>query len=238
MADSGDGASGWPGFIGQLNKTFMLVRDLFGYALPGGLFLAIGRISGRYNLQQLKTLLLPYTLPAWAAFVAVIAVCYATGALMAATVYMPIGLAKYVIWMYDRHARHVAEPREGSVRDWLVHNPTEVTARTLELRLQHQDLLDTLDRRETLNVMAGSMAAALLTGWYVFCYAHWSLSRLLFWGGIVTLIQFLTGLSHLRRVLKAASLAHVAAPKSDQNFAKLLADLIAAATAALNKSAH
>ncbi len=238
MADSSDSVSSWPGFVGQLNKTFMLVRDAFGYALPGGVFLTIGLICQSYNLSELKSLLSPYTLPSWAAFIAVVAACYTAGALMAATAYMPIGVAKYIVWMLDRHVQHVDKPTEGSLRDWLINNPTEVTSEILQIRVQHVEILNTLDRRETLNLMAGSMAAALLTGWYVFCYAHWSLSRILVWGGLITVLQFLTGLSHLRRVAKAVRSANLAAPTPDPNLPKLLGDLITAATAVLNKLAR
>ena len=327
MADTNSSTSSWPGFLAQINTTFNLVRDAFGYALPGAVFLAIGLIGGSYSLCQLQCLLSPYKLPAWAAFIAVIAASYAVGNVMAATVYMPFGVAKYVVWMIDRHwgCRDVInntdnaamiEPAvtiaanetkrvrasqtrnlpqgitvtanwfgrrrvyrkitnatneqktivpalmvaphqtlrvtarqarrlpqgvavvpltenswpEGSWRDWLITNPTEVTAKTLQIRFQYRDLLNTLDRRETLNVMGGSMAAALLSGYFVFCRWHWDFSKIILWGGLIALIQFVTGMSHLRRVLKAVLLANVTPPPPDPNFPQLLSQLLTALT--------
>jgi hypothetical protein len=247
MPDASDsGASSWPGFIAQLNKTFMLVRDAFGYALPGAVFLAIGLVSGRYSLCEVQCLLLPYHVPAWAGFLGAIAASYAAGSLMAATIYMPIGVAKYLIWLWN-DLWPIPEDEAPSTElgmfwrwfrlralNWLIYNPTEVTPKILEIRAQQGTLLDTLDRRETLNVMSGSMAAALLAGWYVFYHAQWNFSQIALWGGVVAVMQFLTGLSHLRRVGKAVVEAKVDKPEST-DFNKLFADLMTAATAWMNK---
>lgn len=285
MAQSSDSVGSWPGFVAQLNTTFNIVRDALGYTLPGAVFLAIGLLCKSYSLCQVKCLLSPYTLPPWAAFIAVIAACYAAGNVMAATIYMIPSLAKYIVWMIDRHhpsdirdhrvtnttaaaidnfagqniaagatvrvtarqARNLPQglvvtgidlPGEATWRDWLVSNPTEVTARTLEIRVQHPELLNTLDRRETLNVMGGSMAAALLAGYCVFCRWHWQFSNIILCGGFITLVQFLTGLSHLRRVLRAVYFANVTPPKPDPDFPKLAEDLITALTAVLEKAAR
>lgn len=232
MADSNDSVSTWPGFVGQLNKTFMLVRDAFGYALPGGVFLAIGLISGRFTLAHVQRLLLPYHMPVWMAFVAIVATCYAVGGIMAATAYMPFMLAKYAVWMWDRHWPEHRAHHSGSTKtlrtwlsDWLAEHPTEVTGEILKIHLQHHEFTDVLDRRETLTILAGSMAAALLAGWYVFCCAQWTLRQ----RGIITLIQFLTGLPHLRRVAIAVRDANEAPPKQAQDFPQLLAELVKAA---------
>ncbi len=69
--------------------------------------------------------------------------------------------------------------------------------------MRRPKLLDTLDRRETLCLLAGSMTGALLGGCYVFYYSNWSFARMIFWAGVLTGIQFLTGLPHLRRVTSA-----------------------------------
>jgi hypothetical protein len=279
MADSTDSTSSWPSLVAQINTTFNLVRDAFGYTLPGAVFLAIGIISGSYSLCRLSCLLQPYTLPPWAAFILVVAACYAAGSVMAAMIYMPFGVLKYIVWMVDRHLpcyvidtsknsvtvdgrtvpvgrkirvtanrarRHPAVAivalndggwPEGSWRDWLLSNPTEVSAKTLEIRMAHRDLFNTLDRRETLNVMAGSMAAALIAGYLVFHSWRWDGFQIIKWGGILELIQFLTGLSHIRRVLKAVHMSKIPDPKPTPDFPQLLNDLIDATTKALNKFA-
>lgn len=237
------GASTWPALVDQINQTFNLVRDVFGYALPGGVFLAVGVISGRFTLVQVQALLSPYHLPPWAAFIAVVAACYPVGTVMAAAAYMPFMLAKTAVWLLDivskpdppGHARR-------ALTKWLTTHPTEVTAEILQIRTNRPKILDTLDRRETLALLAGSLTTALLGGWYVFCCAQWGFGKIIFWAGVIALIQFLTGLGHLRRVAKATYGANDAlsekekeSTKSDPDFPRLLGELIEAATAALNR---
>lgn len=324
MADSGDGASNWPVLVGQINSTFMLIRDAFGYALPGAVFLTIGVIAkngcetcGGFTLKQLGDAI-PFEIPAWGGLLATLAASYAAGNVMAAIVYMPNSLIKYIVWLLDRRYLRceatnssekdnvkvgrtkvgkgkteqvvltakqaksppsgveikrrvtnsttgiikvgtttveagatmsvlfdeslslppgvvIEDPPEGSWRDWLFSNPTEVTAKILAIRLKNRDLLSTLDRRETLNVMGGSMAAALLTGYFVFYVGNWGFSKIILWGGVIGLVQFLTGLSHLRRVLKAVRLANVPDPPPDPNLSRLLTEVAAASSAALKK---
>jgi hypothetical protein len=83
MADSGDSTSSWPGLVGQVNSAFMLIRDVFGYALPGAVFLTIGVIAksgcsdcGGFMLQHVKGAA-PFALPAGVGFLGVVAAGYA-----------------------------------------------------------------------------------------------------------------------------------------------------------------
>jgi hypothetical protein len=329
MADSADNASGWPGLLGQLNRTFDLLRDIFGYALPGFVFLAIGVIAknsgtgqhGGFSLTELQAIVckFPLHIPVWALFLGFIAACYASGSVLAATIYLPLSLLKYSVWMISRRvghrdvinttahevaignhrlsagshmqvtareARHLPDgvmlcsrvlnttatdlvlgrikvaagrselvpmeqsvnlpagvvlhdpsPAEATWRDWLVNNPTEVSPKTLEIRLSHRDLLNTLDRRETLNVMGGSLAAAFLIGYYIFYSRQWGFEKVILWGGWIAAIQFLTGLSHLRRVLHAVHLAKVSEPAAHPDFSKLTGKLVEAVTAVFEKHA-
>jgi hypothetical protein len=233
-------ASTWPALVDQINQTFNLVRDVFGYALPGGVFLAVGRISGQFTLVQIQSLLSPYHLPPWAAFVAVLAACYPVGTVMAAAAYMPFMLTKTAVWMWDIVHKPPAKGVQAALTKWLTSHPTEVTPQILLIRTHHPKLLDTLDRRETLALLAGSLTTALLGGWYVFCCAKWGFGKIIFWAGVITLIQFLTGLGHLRRVAKATCeandvLATEAKVSPNGHDSSQLDDLIKAATAALNK---
>jgi hypothetical protein len=215
-----DSVGSWPGLVDQINKTFNLVRDVFGYALPGGAFLAIGLISGRFTLLQVQALLSPYQLPAWLAFIAIVAACYPVGGVLAAMAYMPFMLTKTAVWIWDiiRPAKTIDQHTSKGERiwrklrenltQWLATHPTEVTDEILQIRMKRPKLLDTLDRRETLTLLAASMTTALLGGWYVFYCAHWGFYKIIVCAGIITLIQFLTGLGHLRRVAQATCTAN------------------------------
>jgi hypothetical protein len=285
MADSSsDGSVGsWPGLFDQINKTFNLVRDAFGYALPGGAFLGIGLLSGQFNLWQVRNLLAPYQLPAWAAFLAIVAICYPVGTVMAALAYMPFMLVKNGYWIWKRHwatpvpapaatqapeiqghiehhdrtgrvdisedfivrppaAPDPADPPDGSWAAWLLYHPTEVAPRTMEIRCQTPKLLDTLDRRETLTLLAASMSSAFFYGWVAFFWLQLHFRTMIVLAAIATYIQFLTGLPHLRRVTQATyaadkTISKKAAKDSTESpdFSQLMGALIQAATDALKK---
>jgi hypothetical protein len=232
MADSPDTVGSWPGLVAQLNKTFMLIRDVFGYALPGAVFLAIGLISKRFSLIDLQNLLHPYQPPAWVVFLLLIGACYAVGDVLASTAYMPIALLKRWQWRTNS---------SSTQKQLLKENPTEVNGELLEIRRQHPEFFLESDRRETLMLLGGSMAAALLGGYVAFYFLKLSSGALFATAGVIMLIQFSTGPSHLRRVQAAIREANTGATaatsKTPPDFPQLLADLITATTKALKKYA-
>lgn len=265
MAESSDNAGSWPGLVSQINSTFNLLRDLFGYALPGGVFLAIGVLSGRYSLSDLDNLLSPYHPPAWAFVALVFGACYIVGDILAAIAYMPNSVLKWIAWEAGK-LRDVVRDWEGLknwpklrgvirflgnrpalwLGTWLEQNPTEVSAELLRIRSTRKELFLMPDRRETLTILAGSTSAALLGGWYVFVHKQWDAGTICFWAGIIVVLQFATGMSHLRRVAaavraadsKLAEAEKVVPPTPDFNqpladFVKATTDLVAAAKKAI-----
>jgi len=138
MADStsDDSVSSWPGFVGQLNQSFNLIRDVFGYALPGAAFLAIGVIAKSFSLAQVQGLLAPYQMPPWMAFIVIIAGCYLVGDVLASVSYSPFMVFKYLLWMYDRRHPQPAPPptktnvREHMAREHIVREHIERRERT------------------------------------------------------------------------------------------------------------
>jgi hypothetical protein len=220
----------------------MLVRDAFGYALPGGIFLGIGLISGRFTMHDVSSLLSPYQVPAWMAFLGIVIICYAVGGVMAAVMYSPFMLVKFVVWFWDRHwpEKYSSPARRHKTfhtlcTEWLGDHPTEVSKKSLEIRIKQPKLIDTLDRRETLNLLSASLTGSLLAGWFVFCKAKWGFSTILGYAALFAALQFVTGLPHLRRVAKSTCDAFDELDKKDaeepDDFAKSLRDLIKAAQA-------
>jgi hypothetical protein len=206
MADSSDSSSSWPGFLAELNRTFGLIRDVFGYALPGAVFLAIGVMArkaglGGFSLAEVKACI-PFHVPAWLCFLGLLAACYATGDVMAAIAYMPNGVIKWLQWRRANDACKTVLDRNTAL-DHLKDNPTEVTADLLEIRLRQPEFFISLDRRETLVLMSGSMLVAVLGGWLVFYIGKLHAMIVLPIAGGVLLVQFMTGLPHLRRVRAA-----------------------------------
>lgn len=200
MASDESNAS-WAGVVNELITSFNLLRDVFGYALPGAVFLGIGLISGNLNAwlpghQDASQLLKNYPVPAWAAAIAVVALCYAVGHILATIAYLRIDLWKALLaWL---------APRNKWARETLENYPTEVNAEEEYWHWRYPELFNPAERRETMALLSFSLAAALLLGWLVFCKLHASLSCTILGAGILVLMDTLTSMNHLKRVRKAA----------------------------------
>src|SRR2546426_9085380 len=125
MANSTDSVSSWPGLLSQLNKTFLLIRDLFGYALPGGVFLAVGVISKRFTLVEVQNLLNWYHPPIWALLIILIATCYVVGDILATITYLPIAIRKWWQWHKLKMKKHLYPLRDASAQSSAVEPEAE-----------------------------------------------------------------------------------------------------------------
>jgi hypothetical protein len=195
MAGSGDSGSTWADVVKSLMDTFQLLRDIFGYALPGLVFAGIGVASGRIELQRVHDLFKPYDPPMWVLAGLGIAACYVTGHLLACIAYFHID-------MWKLHKRNDAE--------YLRNHPTEVNAEDLYWRHFYPELFHDMDRRETMALLMYSTTAAMVIGWIVFCWLTPTLCQTIIGISVVVFIDGLTTMSHLRRTRAAI---HEAGPK-------------------------
>lgn len=158
MAKSGDSDGGnsgsWPGFLSELTKNFLILRDIFGYALPGAVFLAIGLLCRRFSLHDVQYFLQPYTIPMWLALVLALGACYTTGHLMSQVAYF---FFNRWAWPFGKAAND-PKTRQSSVDPVLI-----------ALRESHPALLTELDRQTVMTQLRGSAGAAMLLG-FVFFY--------------------------------------------------------------------
>jgi hypothetical protein len=190
----------WAGVVAELIRSFLILRDIFGYALPGAMFLGIGVLRGRIRLQSLQDLSQPYHPPIWVAVVLLVGACYVVGQVLATVAYLP-----FDIWKWWVSRRKPTDP-------WLVDHPTEVNAEILGIRRQYPEFFVELDRRETITILTASMMVAFLGGVIVFCWGKLGLCTTLVIGGLLLLVDFSTAIPHLRRVRKAVRDAAKAVP--------------------------
>ena len=188
MAGSGDSNAGWADIVETLLKTFQLLRDIFGYALPGLVFAGIGVASGRIPLQKIHDLFKPYDPPMWILAGLGIAGCYVIGHLLACIAYLRIDVWKF----YHRHNKALLEK-----------HPTEVNPDDLYWRHFYPELFYDLDRRETMALLMYSTLAAMVLGWLVFCMLHLTFCWTIILISAFVFADGLTTMSHLRRTREA-----------------------------------
>ncbi len=221
MAEESESGGGWAGVVNELIKTFLIIRDVFGYALPGAAFLGIGLFSDKIQASAIASRVGSFPVPVWLGAIILLGVCYLVGLILASAAYLFSDVAKWVIWMLYR-AELANEGHNGlhSASRWFRENPTEVSNDLLALRENHPKLLATLDRRETGMLSIGSLCVALLGGFVVFHCPGLDLWTALLIGGILLLIDFITAFSRLRRLrtetlLAGKALKHQAKPSPD-----------------------
>jgi hypothetical protein len=226
MANSGDSGATWADIVKSLMDTFQLLRDIFGYALPGLVFAGIGVASGRIQLQHIENLFLPYHPPNWALVGLGVAACYVMGHLLASIAYLPIDIHKWI---------------RRNNQDWLDAHPTEVCATDLKWRHFYPELFHDMDRRETMGLLMYSTLTAMLAGYIVFYWLVLSLpATLLVISGFV-FVDGLTLMQHLSRVRKAVQKAGKEIQKYEEDHAakgdvkKMLGDSLQAAVDVVRK---
>jgi len=230
MAGSGDSGATWADIVKSLMDTFQLLRDIFGYALPGLVFVGIGIASGRIQLQRVHDLMKPYDPPMWMLAGLAIAACYIIGHLLASIAYLPIDIHKlYHAWRKDQ--------------TWLDNHPTEICADDLKWRHFYPELLHDLDRRETMGLLMYSTLAAMVLGWTVFYWLALPLRTTIILISIFVFVDGLTLMPHLSRVRTAIHKAgpeiqkHEEAHEAGSEAKKLVGDALQTAADSVKKPA-
>lgn len=189
MAAASDSSKSWSDVVHELISSFLLLRDIFGYALPGAVFLGIGVLSGRLRLKDLHELLSAYQPPTWVVIAASIAACYVVGHVLASIAYLRIDIYKVILKLL----------KSESLKDY----PTEVNADDLYYRHYYADLFQDKERRETLSLFTFATMTGLLLGFVVFCWLELSFKAAIGLAGLFLFADSLTTMGHLKRVRTA-----------------------------------
>ena len=152
MAKDSGSTDSWPGFLAELTKSFLILRDIFGYALPGTVFLLVGVLAKKLPLFALRGLLETYKFPIWLAVAAGIAVCYTIGHVMAAVAYIP-----YNTWRRKN--------RERTDKEWEM---IAKSAAMIDIRGRHPELLTEFERQNIMTQLRGSTGTAMIFAYLAF----------------------------------------------------------------------
>lgn len=166
----------------------LLIRNFFLYAIPGGLFFAIGLVAQRITLARVNAFVVPYHPPTWALAFLAAAACYLAGHLLFAIISLRGEVWQLVHW--------------GDA-EWLAKYPAQVTARDLVLRHYFPDLFREADRQEASVRFAFSSVAALLIGWLVFLEFQPRFADLIIGTAVVIFVATLTWITQLGRIRAA-----------------------------------
>jgi hypothetical protein len=160
--DKGGGAATWPAFLSELTKNFLILRDIFGYVLPGLIVLVIGLIWKSPFLDQVRLRVEDFDFPMWLQVLVGLVICYTIGHVMAALAYF-----RYNKWMH----RYV-HPRKYLFAKQKLAEEITYSARLIQVRGRHPELVIEFERQSTMTQLRGTTGVAMIIGFFVFC-AHW-----------------------------------------------------------------
>ncbi len=169
-------------------EACLLIRNIFLYAIPGGLFFALGLLSRRITLAQVNASLAPYHPPTFALALLLLAACYLAGHLLWAIVSLRTEFWQLVHW---------------NNREWLAKYPAQVTARDLVARHYFPDLFREMERREASARFVFSCIAALLIGWLIFLEFQPPFADVIIGAAILIFIATLTWVTQMGRIRSA-----------------------------------
>jgi hypothetical protein len=238
MANSNGGnanADSWPGFLSELTKSFLILRDIFGYAIPGAVFLSIGVLCRRFSLNDVQYFLRPYQdkIPAWLIAILAVGACYTIGHLMAQIAFFPTNTWG-VPWVRKTSTTAVENAAQN-------HDGPDL----FNLREDHPVLLTEYDRQGVMTQLRGATGAAMLVGYLIFdVFSTPSIGVMAGFSGVFLLLVFwFSALPHMRQLANHTSAAGKVAMEADKKqpaagsaqLKQLLEALLAAAQEALKK---
>jgi len=174
VAKSGNGggdSNSWPGFLSELSKGFLILRDIFGYAFPGAVFLAIGALNKDFSLQNFHDKFLSL-LPTWIVVTVGLAACYAIGHVLSAIAYFFFNTWKWPLGQ-GKHTSAKQPSKSG---------PTLSSPELILARERHPELMAEAERQSVMTQLRGSTGVAMVLGPLVFgpfrsniSYSYWML---------------------------------------------------------------
>jgi len=199
VGNSVEGESGWSGLLIDLVRNFLLLRDIFGYLIPGIVFLFLGALADRFYLSDWMDL---FELSFWERVIVFLVIALGVGHILVAIFYIPSNfrdLAK-ALKEWKAEKKKAREEKTGK-------NPSELTPNEVEGRARFPGLFLEYDRRTTVNIMTSGLAIALLLTCVMVYWPGLRLRYFAFGAGATLLLRAIAGRLHLARthadVLKA-----------------------------------
>jgi hypothetical protein len=183
--------SSWSKLLADLVRGFVLLRDVFGYVLPGGFFLMIGAQSGHLSsLVDFSKAPGGESHP-WLFFILLLVISYLLGHFLAATFYFTadvLSLIKRAI-----HKLRKKQPEGGQQKS---------RSDFLRYHEEFPGIFIEYDRQSILASLRQGLAAGLFLGILVFYYWYRHPLRVMAAGAVIMLVNTLSGYLHVKELRK------------------------------------
>lgn len=196
---SGENSStSWSDLLAELIRGFVLLRDVFGYVLPGAFFLLIGAM-----LDRLYIFGYPGQLPVaeshpWLFFFVLLVICYLAGQFIVATSYLIEDVPRLL-----RNVWHKLSRKPEVVKAEEEKEDTD----SLRLHGEFPEIYIEYDRQSIIALLRRGLAASIVLGILVFHYLYAHPVRTIAAAGAIMLLNAFSGHSHLKKLRHKSVLA-------------------------------
>jgi hypothetical protein len=153
----------WTDLLSGLIRGFVLLRDVFGYILPGFVFLLIGIQSGRVPGFEEFCKICGVELPRWMAGILVLVTSYLAGHFVVATVFFPLDFGRLI---KEKIHKKTSEEEKTSKEE--LDAQSQEASDLLRYRKRYPDIFIELDRRSILALLRTGLAGSVLLGLVTF----------------------------------------------------------------------
>ena len=179
MTPQNDRPSAWSSF----SRFGVCLRDAAAYLLPGILFLVIGIIQRRIQLERWPE---SFQMPVFAKLALFLGMAYLGGHVLAAIYFLPFD--SWRVWQARRRAK---------TRGQVIGEPTP---EEMYYKARNPGMFADTDRGRFLTLLRGALAVALVAGGFMFCEPRTWVFRFLVGAGVVTALSAYSGGLHQARV--------------------------------------
>lgn len=192
-------SSSWSDLLVQLIRGFVLLRDIFGYLLPGAVFLLTGSLLGQLSMFGRLSDFPGAGSHAWLLAIVLLVVSYVAGQFVVATSYLIGDVSRVLTGAWRTLTGRKRRPNEEEVQD---------KADFLRLHKEFPEIYVEYDRQSIIALLRRGLAASVLFGILVFDYLHTHPVRVIAAAGGIMLFNVLSGRFYIkgleRDTLKAA----------------------------------
>lgn len=214
-APEASSSSSWSDLLAELVRSFVLMRDVFGYLLPGAFFLLIGMQSGHLEEFVGKAKLPSPDSHPWLFSISFVVVSYILGHFLVATSYVHLNVASIVRELQRRpRERRIADNKKQENDEREAAKDKSADQQAADLLRYHQDFPKIFiehDRQSIMALLRQGLTAALLLGVLVFYCLYDRQFWVMVVAGIVMLISCVSGYYHVGRLRQRTLLAARAA---------------------------
>jgi hypothetical protein len=191
-------STSWSDLLAELIRGFVLLRDVFGYVLPGAFFLLIGAMLGHLSMFGSRSQLPGAELHPWLFFFVLLVISYLAGQFIVATSYLVEDVPRILRKVWYKLAGKTEEVNEGKEKE-----ETEF----LRLHGEFAEIYIEYDRQSIIALLRRGLAASVVLAILVFYYLYAHPLRIIAAAGAIMLFNAISGHSHLKKLKHKTLLA-------------------------------